>query len=164
MAGAQPNLRRPRHSPVPKTVAASLTVLLVAFACSGTPGTSTPAGVSGNLSEDSIEEQRRLASRGRSQFLHCNSCHVVNKDDPPPFGDDLGPHLEGLIGRRAGSVEGFKYTEALLALDLVWDEETLDLWLQAPHAMVPDMCEPFAGIANPQHRKALIAYLNSPTR
>jgi cytochrome c2 len=59
-------------------------------------------------------------------------------------------------------VEGFAYTEALQALEIVWDEETLDQWLRTPETMVPVMCEPFTGIDNPEQRKALIAYLKNP--
>lgn len=108
------------------------------------------------------EAQQRLVARGRSQFLHCNSCHVLDAAAPPPFGDSLGPHLEHIVGRASASVEGFAYTEALQALELVWDEETLDQWLQNPEAMLPGMCEPFTGIENPEQRKALIAYLQNP--
>ena len=56
---------------------------------------------------------------GRSQFLHCNSRHVVDAAAPPPFGDSLGAHLEDIVGRPAASVEGFEYTDELAALDLV---------------------------------------------
>ena len=94
--------------------------------------------------------------------MHCNSCHEIDAAAPPPFGDSLGPHLEHIVGRQSASVEGFAYTEELQALDLVWDEETLDLWLQQSQALVPATCEPFMGIAKPEHRKALIAYLKNP--
>ena len=136
--------------------------LLATSACSSLPRTDPSGGDAATpVVGDPIEDQRRLVARGRSQFLHCNSCHVVSESDPPPFGDNLGPHLENLIGRPAGSVDDFEYTEALQSLDLVWDEETLDQWLQAPQALVPDMCAPFDGIAKPEHRKALIAYLKA---
>jgi cytochrome c len=66
------------------------------------------------------------------------------------------------VGRPSASVDGFAHTEALRTLDLVWDEETLDLWLQQPQALVSAMCEPFMGMSNPENRKALIAYLKNP--
>jgi cytochrome c len=50
----------------------------------------------------------------------------------------------------------------LQALDLVWDEEALDQWLERPQVMVPAMCEPFMGMANAEHRQALIEYLKTP--
>jgi cytochrome c len=105
---------------------------------------------------------QRLVAQGRGQYLRCKSCHALDAAAPPPFGGALGPHLEDIVGREAASVEGFEYTEELQALDLVWDEETLDQWLEQPHAMVPAMCEPFMGLPNPEHRRALIAYLKTP--
>ena len=119
------------------------------------PGTSRASGAS-------TDDSHRLVARGRSQFLHCNSCHVIDADAPPPFGDSLGPHLENIVGRKSASVEGFDYTEELKALNLVWDEQTLDQWLQEPQADVPGLCEPFMGMAKPEHRRALIAYLKNP--
>ena len=109
-------------------------------------------------------DEARLIRKGRSQFLHCNSCHVVDADAPPPFGDSLGPHLENIVGRPSASVAGFEYTEELQALNIVWDEQTLDEWLQQPQALVPGLCEPFMGMARPEHRKALIAYLKHPPK
>ena len=134
-------------------------LLLVAAGCSTVPSVAPSAAVS-DASAD--EAHKRLIAKGRSQFLHCNSCHVTDAAAPPPFGDSLGPHLEHIVGRRAASVDGFAYTEALQTLDLVWDEETLDRWLRQPQAMVPAMCEPFMGMANPESRKALIAFLKNP--
>ena len=135
-------------------------VLVATSGCSGIRRTELPANI---LEEQSEVAQLQRIRSGRGQFLHCNSCHVLRADAPPPrFGETLGPHLEGIVGRSAASVEDFDYTETLRALDLVWDEETLDRWLQQPQAMIPAMCEPFLGIANPGHRRALIAYLKNP--
>jgi cytochrome c len=134
-------------------------LLLVAAGCSGVPGAEPASAVA---SEPGSAAQQRLAAKGRSQFLRCNSCHVVDATAPPPFGGSLGPHLEHIVGRRSASVEDFAYTEQLRALDLVWDEETLDKWLQQPHETVPGMCETFDGMANAEQRMALIAYLKNP--
>ena len=134
-------------------------MLLAAAGCASVSATS-PSPVTPVVSV--AEAQQRLVAKGRSQFLHCNSCHVVDAAAPPPFGDSLGPHLEHIVGRASASVEGFAYSEALQALDLVWDEETLDQWLQQPDTWVPGMCEPFTGIENPEKRQALIAYLKNP--
>ena len=73
-----------------------------------------------------------------------------------------GPHLEAIVGRKVAAVEGFEYTEALRAQTFVWTEEQLDKWLERPQQLVPDMCMPFMGLANPDVRKALIAYLKNP--
>jgi cytochrome c len=152
--------------PRPMTMIALIFLSVIAVAaCSSLPDSEPSSdGSDANANANAAdEEQRRLVASGRSQFLHCNSCHAVDAAGPPPFGADSGPHLENIVGRPAGTVEGFAYTETLRGLGLVWDEETLDQWLQQPHAMVPGMCEPFMGIANPEYRKALIAYLKSPS-
>ena len=73
-----------------------------------------------------------------------------------------GPHLAELIGRRAGSLEDFAYTEQLHDQDLVWDESTLDEWLRAPHDLYPGMCMPFMGLRRESDREALIRYLSDP--
>lgn len=138
-------------------------VLLAAVACASDPNTASSPAATAATADEFTESQQALIAGGKSQFLRCKSCHVVDAEAPPPFGDSLGPHLEDIVGRPAASVEGFEYTEALQTLDLVWDEQTLDQWLLHPHAMVPGMCEPFMGMDNPEHRQALIAYLKNPT-
>lgn len=141
-----------------------LATLLAAAGCSGIRRDAPPPGVP-FVSTQAVDDTRTgLAGKGRSQFLHCNACHAIEAAASAPTGDSVGPHLESIVGRVAASVEGFAYTEELKALELVWDEVTLDEWLQAPQAIVPDMCAPFTGIANPAHREALIAYLKRPTR
>ena len=137
-------------------------LLLASTGCSSVTSIEPPPAESASAADTA--DEARLIRKGRSQFLHCNSCHVVDADAPPPFGDSLGPHLENIVGRPSASVAGFAYTEELQALDIVWDEQTLDEWLQQPQALVPGLCEPFLGMAKPEHRQALIAYLKNPPR
>jgi cytochrome c len=146
----------------PTTKLLLLLLLLANSACSSVAGNGSPSGKV--VAAADAADESRLIARGRSQFLHCNSCHVTDANAPPPFGDSLGPHLENIVGRPSGSVEGFDYSAELMALNLVWDETTLDEWLQRPQAEVPGLCEPFMGMANAEHRKALIAYLKNPPR
>ena len=73
-----------------------------------------------------------------------------------------GPHLEGIVGRRVASLPGFVYSDGLRSRDFVWDEARLDAFLQSPQATDPGMCLTFHGLANPEHRAALIAYLKDP--
>lgn len=95
---------------------------------------------------------------GKKRFLNCNGCHTVSADAPP----ELGPHLEGIVGRKAGTVEGFGYTPEFSALDLVWTEAELDRFLQDPQALVPELCMPFRGLRKPEDRAALIIWLKNP--
>ena len=137
-------------------------VLLAVAACASERSAESSATTPIASADESNEERQRLVAQGRGQYLRCKSCHALDAAAPPPFGGALGPHLEDIVGRKAASAAGFAYTEELQALDLVWDEETLDLWLEQPQATVPAMCEPFMGLPNPEHRRALIAYLKTP--
>lgn len=96
-------------------------------------------------------EQRR----GRILFLQCSACHAIDSTEHAK----VGPHLARLYGRRAGSLESFPYSPALAAVGLIWDEQTLDRWLEAPQSVVPGNVMAFPGIDRAEDRKALLAYL-----
>lgn len=99
------------------------------------------------------------AALGKRLFLRCTACHTVSSKAP----GKVGPHLQGIVGRKAGSVAGFGYSPAMKGSAIVWNEATLDKWLQRPQAVVPGTTMAFAGLAKPEDRKALIAYLKKPT-
>ena len=65
----------------------------------------------------------------------------------------------GLLGRKAGTVPGFAYSEAMRSSDLVWDQKTLDEFLTAPYIMLPGTIMGFPGFAQPADRADVIAYL-----
>ena len=71
----------------------------------------------------------------------------------------VGPVLNGLIGRKAGSYAGFRYTEANKNSGLTWDEPTLTTYLKNPRAMIPGTSMTFAGIKKVEEIVDLIAYL-----
>lgn len=102
---------------------------------------------------------RALAEAGKRQFIRCAGCHTVSPEAPAEF----GPHLAGIVGRRAGTVAGFPYQEpSLVSQAFVWDEATLDRWLENPHSLAPDICLPFMGLRRAGDRQALIEYLKHP--
>jgi cytochrome c len=98
------------------------------------------------------------AALGKRLFLRCTACHAVTAKAPAK----VGPHLQGIIGRKAGAVAGFNYSPAMKNSGKVWNAATLDAWLQRPQAVVPGTTMAFAGLASPAERKALIAYLKKP--
>ncbi len=109
--------------------------------------------------QDEALDEAALVALGQRQFVRCSSCHTMSADGPPM----MGPHLEDIVGRPAGGLEDFEYTELMHDLDLVWDEETLDFWLENPRELLPGMCVTFTiGLRNPEHRAALIAYMRNP--
>ena len=84
----------------------------------------------------------------------CGACHVVEAGK-----NRVGPSLFGIVGRKSGQVEGFRYSPANKAADLTWDAATLDKYLANPREMVPGTTMTFAGVKNATQRADLIAYL-----
>lgn len=83
----------------------------------------------------------------------CKACHDVTGKNK------IGPHLNGVVGRPAGSVEGFKYSEAMKSSGITWDEATLDKYLTDPKATVPKNKMAYAGLKKEEDRANVIAYL-----
>lgn len=97
--------------------------------------------------------------RGAEVFRKCVSCHTVESGGR----NRVGPRLHGVFGRRAGAVEGFRYSEALRASGLVWDETTLDAYLKDSEGFVPGT-RMYGGLTLDQDRADVIAYLRQVTR
>ncbi|MBN8552867.1 MAG: cytochrome c family protein [Caulobacterales bacterium] len=96
---------------------------------------------------------------GRRTFARCRSCHTLAEGG----GNMTGPNLWGVFGRPAGSVEGFRYSEAVQNADFDWDAEHLDGWLAAPREFLPGNRMAFAGVPDESDRRDLIAYLKVET-
>jgi len=95
---------------------------------------------------------------GKLLFLRCASCHSIGDSG----GGRIGPNLQGVVGRKAGSLAGYSYSAAMKAQNFAWDDAMLDRWLTDPNAVVPGTAMAFGGISNPDDRQAIIAYLKSP--
>ena len=97
------------------------------------------------------------ADPGKAQFLKsCGVCHAVEKDAAPR----QGPNLLGVVGRKAASVEGFKYSEAMKTADWVWDEKNLDPWIENAAAVKPGTIMSYKQ-ADPEKRALIIGYLKT---
>ncbi|MBZ5602743.1 MAG: c-type cytochrome [Acidobacteriia bacterium] len=83
----------------------------------------------------------------------CSGCHALDVDKE-------GPRLRGVVGRKAGSVADFGYSQVLRESGIVWDEATLDKWLEDPQKLVPGNAMEFR-VPNVDERAAIIAYLKS---
>lgn len=102
------------------------------------------------------------AAKGEKVFKKCKACHVVDEAK-----NKVGPHLVNIYGRTAGSVEGYKYSKAMLAKGeegLVWNEETLDAYLANPRKYIPKNKMTYRGIKKDSERADLIAYLKSVSK
>lgn len=89
-------------------------------------------------------------------FNQCKTCHKVEPGD-----HGLGPSLAGVVGKQAGSIEGFKYSPAMAGSGLTWDEATLDAYLKAPRQTVPGTTMSFSGVRDDAKRAELIEYLKT---
>ncbi len=91
---------------------------------------------------------------GKVFKIQCSACHSVTEGKK-----GIGPSLFGVVGRKAGTVSDFHYSEANKGSGLNWDEATLDRYLVNPRAVVPGTTMPYAGLKNETQRADLIAYL-----
>lgn len=96
------------------------------------------------------------AAAGKQVFNQCMACHAIEQEQ-----NRVGPHLNGVIGRTPGTVEGFSYSDAMIAYgkDHVWDEETLTTYLAAPMEVVEGTRMAFPGLQSEEDIANVIAYL-----
>ena len=94
------------------------------------------------------------AAKGKKVFNKCKSCHSLDAGK-----NKIGPSLHGIVGRPAGSVEGFKYSDAMKNAGIDWTPENLDAYLTKPKKFMPDTKMVFAGVKKEDQRQDLIAYL-----
>jgi cytochrome c len=98
-------------------------------------------------------------ARGRQVFRACAACHSLTPDR-----NMTGPSLAGLWGRKAGALPSFtRYSPALKAADVTWDDRTLDPWLADPAHFLPGNRMTFPGIRDERARADLIAFLKDAT-
>jgi cytochrome c len=98
--------------------------------------------------------------RGAALFRKCAACHTVSAKGAKR----AGPTLRGLFGRRAGTVGGYKYSEALRGADLTWSEATVDaLFAEGPHVYTPGSKMPVQRMPSAEDRAHLIAFLKRIT-
>ena len=107
-----------------------------------------------------MAENQGNPERGKRLFRACKACHSVEAGG----GVVVGPPLHGVFGRRAGTVDGYKYSGALANAKIVWTEETIDsLFALGPDVFTPGSKMPLQAMTNPKDRADLIAYLRIAT-
>ena len=94
------------------------------------------------------------AKRGEKMFEECRACHATER-----AGEGLGPDLHGLLGRRAGAQDNFRYSPAMKRSGITWNAQTLDSFISDPQKAVPANRMPYSGMAEAKDRADLILYL-----
>ena len=96
----------------------------------------------------------KAGQEGQDLFQkRCSGCHALDADHE-------GPRLRGVVGRAAGTVKTFQYSDGLKNAKFTWDETTLDKWLTDTESVVPDNDMSFQ-VSKPEERAAIISYLKS---
>ncbi len=95
------------------------------------------------------------ATAGKALFQQkCAICHSVDVGV-----NKIGPSLHAVVGRKAGSLDGYSYSDAMKNANRTWDDATLDDYLTNPREKIPGIKMIFKGLDNPVDRQNVIAYL-----
>jgi cytochrome c len=104
-------------------------------------------GNAGALAQDA-------AKRGEKVFEECRACHAVDGST-----NAVGPSLRGVIGRKSGALDDFRYSPAMKRANITWTKQTLDAFIADPQNIVPANRMPYSGIADAKNRADVIEYL-----
>ncbi len=142
-----------RQDAVPREVAKSIGAAVVA-------ADETPELSSGDRNAVATVPVSELAAAGERAFRKCKACHRIGEDAR----NLAGPHLNGVVGRAAASVEGFSYSKAMRAAarrGLTWNDEELASFLSRPRAYLKGTSMSFAGLKSEDEIAATIAFLKT---
>jgi cytochrome c len=99
------------------------------------------------------------AVKGKKVFAKCMACHTLEAGK-----NKVGPTLHGIFGRKAGTAEGFTYSDAMKNAPITWSEAELDKYLTNPKKDIPGNKMAFPGLPKPDDRANVIAYLKEASQ
>lgn len=100
------------------------------------------------------------AAKGEKVFKKCATCHNIAAGE----GNKVGPNLYGIIGRPAGTAEGFNYSDAMKNSGITWTEDELEKYLADPKAIVPGTKMTFPGLKKEDDIDNVIAYIKQASQ
>ena len=115
------------------------------------------AAVAAIATIQSLPAAAQDAAAGEKVFLQCRVCHQVGEAAK----NGVGPVLNGVVGRPAGTFAGYSYSDANKTSGLTWDEATLTEYLKNPRAKVPGTKMTFLGLKKDEDVANVIAYLKT---
>ncbi len=134
--------------------------LLLGACGGGSEEASAPAGQEGAGTEAAPPQTGAaaapVAGEAPAAFAQCRACHSVE-----PGRHGIGPSLAGVFGTKAGEIEGYQFSTAMLESGLTWDEATLHAYLENPQKMVPGTKMSFFGMKDAAKRQEVIDYLKT---
>ena len=95
------------------------------------------------------------AASGEKIFVQCKACHQIGENAR----NAVGPVLNGLFGRKSGTIEGYSYSPANKNSGIVWDEATFREYIKDPKARIPGTKMAFAGLKDPKQVDDIVAFL-----
>jgi cytochrome c len=95
------------------------------------------------------------AASGEKIFVQCKACHQIGENAK----NALGPVLNGLFGRKAGTIEGYSYSPANKNSGITWDEATFREYIKDPRTKIPGTKMTFPGLKDPKQIDDIVAYL-----
>ena len=98
-------------------------------------------------------------ARGEKKFEDCAACHSLQKGVA-----NVGPSLAGILGRKAGEIEDFRYSPAMKRSGIVWSAQTLAAFIADPQKTVPANRMPYAGMTDAGDRADLLAWLETAAK
>ncbi|MFB0611788.1 c-type cytochrome [Aurantiacibacter poecillastricola] len=120
------------------------------------PAEAPPPESTDTIDGTTLAEFTPDVAHGEEVFGQCQACHVLE-----PGQNRVGPSLAGIVGREAGTVEGFNYTPANANSGITWTPEKLFQYLENPQRVVPGTKMAFPGLSDGQDRADVIAYLEA---
>lgn len=143
----------PAAEPTAAAPAAEAAANTAAPAAAAAAGAVTPDNVD-TLSGAKFASFTGDAAKGEKAFIACKVCHAPDKNM-------IGPMLKGIVGRAAGTVEGYTYSTANKNSGITWSPEKLFQYLEKPQRVVPGTKMTYPGMTDPQMRADTIAYLQT---
>ncbi len=137
-------------------------ICLLLAGCGGGETTSAPASSPEQITAPKIETvkaERTPMERGRILYKRCQACHTLEDGGK----HKVGPNLWNVYGSKAGTKEGYAYSKALLASEIVWDNSNMDAYMERPREFIPGNKMSFIGIKKQEDRDALQIYIKAQT-
>lgn len=126
---------------------------------SGTQAQMRPETTTQAKQSSAATTKPKTVDRGKTLYKKCQTCHTLKEGEK----HKVGPNLFAISGAKAGQKEGFNYSKAMIASDVIWTDENLDTYMERPSKFMPGNQMAFVGIRKPEDRKLLIEFLKKET-